>query len=51
MKSHRFVLSVVRMSLATVTFAQSDAHKMAELKRVGGSANSVATATQDYQYF
>src|ERR1700732_3407431 len=32
MKSLRFVLSVVLMSLATVTFAQSDAHKMAEPK-------------------
>ena len=30
MKSLRFVLSVVLMSLATVAFAQSDAHKMAE---------------------
>ena len=32
MKSLRFVLPVVLMSLATVTFAQSDAHKMAEPK-------------------
>ena len=32
MKSLRFVLSVVLMSLATVAFAQSDAHKMAEPK-------------------
>ena len=32
MKSLRFVLSVVLMSLATVVFAQSDAHKMAEPK-------------------
>ena len=32
MKSHRFVLSVVLMSLTTVAFAQSDAHKMAEPK-------------------
>src|SRR5712671_2366863 len=32
MKSFRFVLSVVLMSLATVSFAQSDAHKMAEPK-------------------
>ncbi len=32
MKSLRFALSVVLMSLATVTFAQSDAHKMAEPK-------------------
>ena len=32
MKSLRFVLSVVLMSFATVTFAQSDAHKMAEPK-------------------
>ena len=30
MKSIRFVLSVVLMSLTTVAFAQSDAHKMAE---------------------
>src|SRR5947209_15307365 len=32
MKSLRFVLSVVLMSRATVAFAQSDAHKMAEPK-------------------
>jgi hypothetical protein len=32
MKSLRLVLSVVLMSLATVAFAQSDAHKMAEPK-------------------
>src|ERR1700686_5106383 len=32
MKSLRFVLSVVLISLATVAFAQSDAHKMAEPK-------------------
>ena len=32
MKSISFVLSVVLMSLATVAFAQSDAHKMAEPK-------------------
>src|SRR3981081_1934166 len=32
MKSLRFMLSVVLMSLATVGFAQSDAHKMAEPK-------------------
>src|SRR5260370_34163726 len=32
MKSLRFVLSVVLMSLATVALAQSDAHKMAEPK-------------------
>src|SRR6476620_2143509 len=32
MKSLRFVLSVVLMSFATVAFAQSDAHKMAEPK-------------------
>ena len=32
MKSLRFVWSVVLMSLATVAFAQSDAHKMAEPK-------------------
>src|SRR6266403_1155488 len=32
MKSLRFVLSVVVMSLATVAFGQSDAHKMAEHK-------------------
>src|ERR1700675_5181479 len=32
MKSLRFVLSVVLMSLATVAFAQSDAHKSAERK-------------------
>jgi hypothetical protein len=32
MKSHRFLLPVVLMSLATVAFAQSDAHKMAEPK-------------------
>src|ERR1700675_850853 len=32
MKSFRFVLSVVLMSLPTVAFAQSDAHKMAEPK-------------------
>ena len=32
MKSLRFVLSVVLMSLTTVAFAQSDAHKMAEPK-------------------
>src|SRR6266705_1509029 len=32
MKSLRFVLSVVLMSLATVAFAQSEAHKMAEPK-------------------
>ena len=32
MKSLRFGLSVVLMSLATVTFAQSDAHKIAEPK-------------------
>src|SRR5258708_58244 len=32
MKSRRFVLSLVLMSLATVAFAQSDAHKMAEPK-------------------
>src|SRR5712692_33709 len=32
MKSLRFVLFVVLMSLATVAFAQSDAHKMAEPK-------------------
>ena len=32
MKSLRFVLSVVLMSHATVAFAQSDAHKMAEPK-------------------
>jgi len=32
MKSLRFVLSVVLMSLATGAFAQSDAHKMAEPK-------------------
>src|SRR5437667_10953930 len=32
MKSLRFVWSVVLVSLATVAFAQSDAHKMAEPK-------------------
>src|SRR5260370_13778813 len=32
MKTLRFVLSVVVMSLATVAFGQSDAHKMAEHK-------------------
>src|SRR6266567_8472056 len=32
MKSLRFVLFVVLVSLATVAFAQSDAHKMAEAK-------------------
>ena len=32
MKSLRFVLSVFLMSLATVVFAQSDEHKMADLK-------------------
>jgi hypothetical protein len=32
MKSIRFVLSVVLMSLATAAFAQSDAHKMGETK-------------------
>jgi hypothetical protein len=32
MKSSRFVLSVVLMSLSTVAYAQSDAHKMAEPK-------------------
>ena len=32
MRSLRFVLSVVLMSLATVAFAQSDAHKMSEPK-------------------
>src|ERR1700675_5124326 len=30
MKSHRLVLSIVLMSLATVALAQSDGHKMAE---------------------
>jgi hypothetical protein len=32
MKSHCFVLSIVLMSLATVAFAQSDAHQMTEPK-------------------
>src|ERR1700747_1113903 len=32
MKSRRFVLTVVLMSLATMAFAQSETHKMAEPK-------------------
>ncbi len=32
MKSHRFVMPIVLMSLSTMAFAQSDAHKMAEPK-------------------
>jgi hypothetical protein len=40
MKSLHFVLSVVLMSLATVAFAQSDAHKMAEPKAAASKSEA-----------
>src|SRR6266704_2851561 len=47
MKSLRFVLSVVLMSLATVAFAQSEAHKMAEPKAPAPKSDMPVAAKVD----
>ena len=44
MKSLRFVLPVVLMSLATVAFAQHDAHKATDDQVGAGAAGAGATA-------
>ena len=46
MKSHRFVLSIVLLSLSTLAFAQSDAQKSFDkLKTLGGSWEGHVTTT------
>src|SRR6266581_7049638 len=43
MKSHRFMLSVVLMSLSTVAFAQSDAHKSSVAPEQSDAQKSFST--------